>query len=151
MSFWPSKTHCTVSWIIWSALPLYSQSSSRLKPQPFTSSSRASGNKSCSCSIGFSMTRPIKAWYHCWIPMCHRSISQDFLKSTGRLVGASETCATSGYSHLPMKVGQRNPRSLLIATPGDLVEAENTLNGIAAIAGDLRQFLVEKFRFEDLL
>lgn len=42
-------------------------------------------------------------------------------------------------------------RSLLIATPGDLVEAENTLNGIAAIAGDLRQFLVERFKIEDLL
>jgi hypothetical protein len=42
-------------------------------------------------------------------------------------------------------------KSILIATPEDLAEAQNTLNSIAAIAGDLRQFLVERFRIEDLL
>jgi hypothetical protein len=41
-------------------------------------------------------------------------------------------------------------RSLLIATPEDLVEARDTLNRIAAIAGDLRQFLVERLNVEDL-
>jgi len=40
--------------------------------------------------------------------------------------------------------------ALLIATPEDLVEAQNTLNSLAAIAEDLRQFLVERFNVEDL-
>jgi hypothetical protein len=42
-------------------------------------------------------------------------------------------------------------RSLLIATPEDLAEAQNTLNSIASIGRDLRQFLVERFSVEDLL
>ena len=42
-------------------------------------------------------------------------------------------------------------RSLLIATPEDLAEAQNTLNRIASIGQDLRKFLVERFSVEDLL
>jgi hypothetical protein len=42
-------------------------------------------------------------------------------------------------------------RSLLIATPEDLAEAQNALNSMPAIARDLRQFLVERFKVEDLL